>query len=757
LLRRLPFANPDRLVHVVETTLSNASDFADVSYPDYLDWRTRSRTLTALGGYYTTGFVFGSEPSTATFGVHVTANFFDVLGIRPAFGRAFTDGEDAPGAPAVAMISYGLWGRAFAFDKQAIGKTITIDGRPTTLVGVLPKDFRFRDNASDIWTPLATPQRAREQRGNRWLRVVGRLRDGATIDGARTELSSVMQDLARQYPRSNANHGAMVTSLSEDLVGSVRPLMLALYGAVAMLFLVACVNVANLLLMRGADREREIGVRIALGAGRARLIRQLLTESLVLGLIGGGLGLALARGGLRGLLRAIPAARLNSIPGLAMASIDGGVLLYVAVMSVAAVLVFGLVPALRSTQIVTSLRKHDRSTTRGGGLLRDGLVIVEVALAVLLVASAGLFGRSLMKLLAIQPGFRSDHLTTAAIIPAGPSYVTAEPRADFYRRIVERLHTVPGVDAVGLVSDLPLQSGARFYYDVAGRAAPVAGQSLSANVRMANAEYLRAFGIPLLEGRAFDASDDDRSAHVALIDRALAEREFHGEQPIGRFLQHFYFDDSVRIVGIVGNVPVGNLEAPSSPTIYLSNAQAPQLSMKIGVRSAGNTASVEAAIRDAVRSADPTAAVTQILSMDEVLAESPSVFLRRFPLVIVGAFAATTLLLALVGVYGVVSYSIRQRTRELGIRVALGAQRDNVMGLVLRHGVRIAAIGAGVGLLLTLVVSRFVSGMLYGIGARDPATLAMSVVVLAGAALAATIIPARRATRVDPTVALRTE
>jgi putative ABC transport system permease protein len=755
LLRQLPFTRPDQLVHITETARGEKASYSQVSYLDYLDWVTRAHAFTALGGYYQQSFVLGGDRPAATFGVQVTANFFDVLGVRPIVGRAFAKGEDAPDAPRIAMISYGLWERAFGREPTIVGKTITLDGRPSTVVGVMPRDFRFRDNATDVWVPLQSPRRAREQRGNHWLRVVGRLRDGETIDAARIELSGIMRDIAVQYPRSNAEHGARVVPLTEELIGSVRPLMAVLYAAVGLLLVVACANVANLLLMRGSDREREIAVRVALGAGRGRLVRQLLTENLLLGLTGAALGLSVAYAALKGVLRIIPPARVRTIPGLAAASVDVRVVAYVAVVSLVAVLLFGLVPALRTTRAVAL--RSGRTHSHRAGMLRDGLVMAEVALAVLLVASAGLFGRSFMKLLAIQPGFRAERVTTALVEPTGPRYATPESRRDFFRRVTDRLRAVPGVDAIGFGSSLPLESGSTFYYDVAGRPRASPGRAPIANVRLANAEYFSALGIPLIEGRLFAPGDDERAPHVALISHALAKQQFPNEQAIGRYLDHFYVDDSVRVVGIVGDVAIGNLEDPPEPTIYLSYVQEPPFTARVVVRAHGDLPNFAAAIHDAVRAADPDAAVTQLLSMHDVVEQSPSVFLRRFPLLLVGTFALTTLALALVGVYGVVGYAVRQRTRELGIRMALGAQANNVMKLVLRQGATIAVIGVGFGVAATLLATRLIGGMLYGIGARDPATLAAVATTLAVAAIAATALPARRATRVDPAMTLRAE
>ncbi|MGH7623009.1 MAG: ABC transporter permease, partial [Gemmatimonadaceae bacterium] len=424
LLRQLPFANPDRLVHLWEYSSHTVDGRSEASYPDYLSWRERNRVFSDIGGYQNARFLVGTDDPVAVNGTKVTWNFFNVLGVRPMIGRTFVQGEDDVGAAAVIMITSGLWERQFGRDPAISGKRVMVDGAPATIIGVLPPDFHFRDASSDLWRPIDRGTSVRDQRGNHWLNVVGRLRNGVTVDQARLDMSSIMRELAREFPPTNATRDAEVIPLRDELVGSVRPLVLLLYGAVAVMLLVACVNVANLLLMRGTDRSREIAVRAALGAGRARLMRQFMTESVLLGVLGGAVGLVVARIGLSELLRGMPPARLSTIPGLAAARVDGGVILYGMLLSIIAALAFGALPALRATRSggYGTLRYGGRGASRSGGVLRDWLVAAEIALTVTLVCGAALFAKSLIKLMSIEPGFRTDHLVTARVLLPDAQY-----------------------------------------------------------------------------------------------------------------------------------------------------------------------------------------------------------------------------------------------------------------------------------------------------------------------------------------------
>ncbi len=758
LLKPLPFAQPDRLVHLWETYQSNVDNRSEASYPDYLDWRARNRSFTDLAGYHGSGFVFGTDHPQIVRAGKTTANFFDVLGVHAEIGRTFDAGEDAVGVPRRVLLSYAFWQRNFAGDRSVVGRTIVLDGTTATVIGVLPKEFQFaRLGNVSIWAPIDRLDRSRQQRGMHWLNVVARLKDGVAPRAAATDMSSMMAQLAHEYPPTNSGRDGQVVALRDQLIGSVRPLVLLLYGAVAVMLLVACANVANLLLMRGADRRREVAVRIALGAGRGRLVRQMMTESLVLAVIGGAAGLVVARYGIHALVGIIPAGQRPT--ALADVGVNASVVVYSCLISVVAGILFGLLPALREArpQMAEVLKQGVRGSARAGAL-RDALVIGEVALTIVLMSGAALFGRSLVKLMSIQLGFQSEHLMTAGVFLPDANYTQASSRMAF-DRIVDRVRSLPGVEAAGLVTKLPLDWGNSVGFDILGQPPSEPGKEPTASYRSSSSGYLSALRIPLSRGRDFGAGDAIAGApHVGMVNRAFAEAYFKDGNAVGQsIIMGIGGRDTIRIVGQVGDVPIGNIDEHIPPTLYIPFAQDPETYMSIAIRSQRDVGELSRELNRIVDETAPGAAVVNPAAMDQLITNSGSVFMRRFPLLLIGAFATATLVLALIGVYGVVSYSVAQRTRELGIRVALGAQTQSLVLLVVRHGAWMAIAGMTTGILASLLLGRFVAGMLYGIGARDPATLAFVSIVLGAAAVAATIVPARRATKVDPAVALQAE
>ena len=761
LLKPLPFSRPDRLVHLWEVYESKVDNRSEASYPDYLDWRARNHSFTNLGGYHGAGFVFGTDHPQIVRAGKTTANFFDVLGVHAAIGRTFAAGEDAVGAPRRVLLGYGFWERAFAGDRSVVGRTITLDGANATVIGVLPKGFQFaRLGDVSIWAPIDRLDRSRQQRGNHWLNIVGRLRDGVTVSAASSDMSAIMAQLARVYPATNIGRDSQVIPLRDQLIGSVRPLVLLLYGAVAVMLLVACANVANLLLMRGADRRREVAVRIALGAGRGRLIRQLMTESLMLAILGGAVGLVVANYGIHALVGIIPAGQRP--PALAAVGVNGSVLLYSCLVSAAAGLLFGLVPALREARphVADVLKQGSRGSSRAGAL-RDALVVGEVALTIVLMSDAALFGRSLVKLMSIHLGFRSEHLMTAGVFLPDASYQDNQRQTAAFDQILANVRSLPGVESAAIVTKMPLDWGNSVGFDIVGQPPSKPGKEPTASYRTASAGYFAALGIPLSRGRDFNAGDELADAPlVGIVNRSFASAYFLDGNAVGQSIvmgEH----DSVRIVGQVGDVPIGNVDERIPPTLYVTLSQkspfGAETFMNIAIRSRRDVGDLARDLNRIVEQSAPGAGVVHPVAMDQLITESASVFMRRFPLLLIGAFAAATLVLALIGVYGVVNYSVAQRTRELGIRVALGAQTRSLVMLVVRHGAWMAAAGVAIGVLAALLLGRFVAGMLYGVGARDPATLALASLVLGSAAVAATIVPARRATRVDPSVALQSE
>jgi predicted permease len=757
LLKPLPFSEPDRLVHIWEIFDGTIDKRSEASYPDYEDMRFRTRALSGIAGFQTRGVLLGAEHPTSSAAATVTVNFFDVVGVRPAMGRAFLPGEDAPGAPKIVVLSDELWQRQFGRNPTAIGSTLIVDGAPTMVVGVLPRDFRFGGRAAgaEMWIPLPQDDAQRQRRGAHWLNLVGRLRPGVSVPAATRDLAAVMEDLAKLYPQTNIGRTASAVPLRDELVGSVRPILLVLYAAVAVVLLVACANVANLTLMRGAERGREMAVRVALGAGRTRLVRQLLTESVLLALGGGVLGLLFAQLGIRAIVRAIPPRTIAGLPSLADAGVDMRIIAYAAVLSIGAGVAFGIVPALRATgaSIHDLLKQDTRGSVRGR--LRDGLVVSEIALTVVLVSCATLFGRSLAKLLSLELGFRAAHVTTAGVLLSSGTAADPAGATQAFARLVASTRALPGVESVGLVSRLPLNGGETWDFTIGGRPPVDPGKSPTGSIRWIGGDYFQTLGIALKSGRTFDASDDARAPKVVIINEALARRYFPGVNPLGQVI--IRVADSLRIVGVVGNVPIAKLEDSSVPVWYVPMPQAPQGFMRIAVRGTWPNAHLLRELSTALGVIDPSAAVVDPATMDDLLTRSPSVFSRRFPLLLVGVFAATALVLALVGIYGVVSYSVGQRRRELGIRLALGADPRNVIALFLRHSALMAGLGTAIGVGAALIGTRFVSGMLYGVAPSDPATYVAVAALLSVAALSATLIPALRATRVDPTVTLRSE
>lgn len=758
LLRALPFAEPDRLVHLWERFQTKVDNRSEASYPDYLDWRARTKSFTDLAGYTGGSFILGGEQPAMIGGARVTANFFNVLGVHAAAGRTFAAGEDDVGAPTVAMISYGLWEREFARSRSAIGRTITLNGAPATIVGVVPADYRFiRQQGVDVWIPLDHSARTRAQRGNHWLNIVGRLAPGVTMTQASNDLDAVMSELAREYPESNTDRRGQVVPLRQEFVGSVRPTLLLVYGAVLVVLLISCVNVANLLLIRGTDRGREIAVRIALGAGRGRIVRQLVTESIVLAVFGGIAGVGVAKLGVMGLQRILPDSQTRGMPAVAMVGLDPKVLAYAFGVALIAGCGFGLLSAAHIVRPATYqvLRGSGRGMIGGGSRLRDALVVGEIALTVLLVSGAALFGKSLIKLLSIDPGFKVEHAVSGFVVFPASSYRDPQAQVAAFSRLIQRLHDTPGISSVGIVNKVPLDFGNSLSFYVVGQSTPAPGTEPSASYRPVAGDYFSALGIPVVRGRGFGLQDETPNPRTVIVNRALAAAYLGELDPIGQ--RFFVFGDTMEVVGVVGDVPIGGIEDKIPPTLYVPFAKASQTAMSVVVRTSLGVDAVARALRAATASVDRTAAVTRVLSMGDVVERSPSVYMRRFPLYLLVAFSVTALLLAMVGVYGVVSYSMAQRAREMAVRMALGASPGSLVRLVVRHGSGMAIAGIVLGVAASLYAGRFAAPLLYGVAPYDPLTYVVVSLLLASVAIAATLFPARRVVRVDPALVLRSE
>jgi putative ABC transport system permease protein len=761
LLRPLPYRDPDALVHLWTTTPRSLTGKGNSAYPNLLDWRRRSTTLSGIAGYHSNRIVLtqGDEPRVLWVG-KTTANFFDVLGVTPALGRRFAEGEDAVGAPRVVMLSHEIWARQFARDPAVVGRAVSLDGAPYTVIGVLPEGFQFaRVGAAEVWVPFDRGAQLRESRSSNWFDVIARLRPGVGIDRAQQEMDAIARELEREYPDHNAGVRVSLLPLRDELTGPVRPVLVVLFGAVAFVLVVALANVANLILVRGTARQKELGVRAALGAGRGRIVRQLLTEGVILAALGGVLGLGLAHVGVRALVATIPPQRLLTMPYLADVGVDARLVAYMLGLSLVAGLVFGAIPAIGAARprLYETLRQGARGSSAGGagGRVRDGLVAAELALTVVLVTGAALFGQSLARLLAVDPGFRAERVFTAYIPLPRVDFASNAKRVDFFLRLEDQVRALPGVESVGMTSKLPLDGGNSTSFRVVGQPEPKPGEAPSASFRSVTPDYFRALGIPVVRGAPFDARADSTAPRVVVINETLARKAFPNEDPVGRELAAM--GDRWRVVGVVGDVSIGRLDEPVPPTLYLPFRQLSEISMRIAVRTRGDVSGLEQSVRRVVRELDPHVALYQVYTMESLVQQSESVFLRRFPLILVGAFALTALLLAIVGTYGVISYTVAQRLRELGIRIALGASPGSVVGLVVRHAATLAAVGIGIGLVAAVTLSRFAASLLYGVRATDPTAYVVAASVLGAVAALAAALPARRATRVDPVVTLRDE
>jgi putative ABC transport system permease protein len=769
LLRPLPYRDPDHLVALWQTSARTGEGHGNSSYPNLLDWRRRTTTLAGIAGYHSNRMVLGEgdEPRVLWVG-KTTANFFDVLGVRPTLGRFFAEGDDAIGGPRVVVLSHELWRREFAGDAGIVGRAVRLDGASYTVLGVLPEGFHFaRVGAAEAWVPFDQRAAMRENREADWFDVVARLRPGATPELAGRDMRAVARDLARLYPGENGDVSLAVAPLRDDLTGAVRPLLLVLFGAAGLVLLVALANVANLLLVRGAARQRELATRAALGAGRGRIVRQLLVESTLLGLGGGAIGLGIAQLGVRALVRAIPPQRLIAMPYLADVGVNGRLVAYLLAVSLGAGVLFGLVPAFRAARprLYDVLRDAARGSSEGGAVvrLRDALVAAELALTVVLLAGAVLFGKSLARVLAERMGFRAERVLTAFIPLPRVAYASPTSKVAFFTRVEERVRAMPGVASVGVTSKLPLDAGNTTSFRVLGDPEPPPQQEPGAAYRSVTPGYFRALGIPLLRGRLLEARTDSAAPREMVISESLARRYFAGRDPIGRQIGGAGTRPWT-IVGVVGDVTIARVGDAAQPTMYWPFPLVPEVGMRLVVRTSGDasggpepTAALEAAVRAAVREVDPQVALYQVYTMDSLVQQSESVFMRRFPLLLMGAFAATALALAVVGTYGVVSYAVAQRRRELGIRVALGASTGSVVTLVARHTTALAAAGIAAGTVAALALSHFAASLLYDVRPTDPATYALTALLLGMVAALAAVLPARRAARVDPVVTLRDE
>ena len=762
LLKRLPYAQPDRLVIVWEDASFLGFEFNTPAPGNYIDWRSQNHVFTDIAATRFTGAsLTGDGKPEQLSGKKITPNFFDVLGVQPALGRPFTAEEDQASAK-VAVISHSLWLRRFGSDPSIIGRGILLDGITTTIVGVMPGDFFFRERNVDYWAPFSFTPEQWSNRHSHYLTVVARLKPSITTELARKDMDRVAENLQRQYPESNAKIGAKVVPLREDFAGKAQSGLWVLQVASIFVLLIACSNLANLLLARSTGRRREIAVRTALGATRAQIAAQLLTESLLLSLMGGALGLFVGQACWSVFGSLIPAQVGSS--GL---QIDARVLLFTAAISIASGLLFGFAPALRASDasLHDALKEGARTgESRKGLRLRDGFVVAQFALAFALLAGAGLMIESLWNLHKEDLGFRSDHLLTMAIPIPKTKYDTDGKTRAFFREVTENARAIPGVSAAGFASDAPFTAeGDTEGYSVEGEPPMPVGEYNDALYREVTPGYLETVGARLIEGRLLDGTDREGGSPALVINEFFAKRHFPGRSAVGKRIRFGLSttDDPKNpwwtIVGVVRDIRERGLLFDMKPAVYVpvTQADSPQRYSFLVLRTSNDPASVLKAVESAVWSVDSQQPMTQIRTMDQLIEED--VADRTRPMILLGVFAGLALLLACIGVYGVLAYAVAQRTREIGVRMALGARPLDVTRMVLGRGMALSAIGLGTGAAIGLSLSSLLRSLLYGVAPSAPGVYLATAALLMLVALAACVIPAQRASRVDPVRALRDE
>ena len=766
LLKPLPYKDPDRLVRLSEH--SEQIPGMSVSYPNFLDWREQQTVFERMAAMQPASYNLSGEGEAERLqGRNVSPEFFPVLGVEPALGRAFTEEENVPGRGRVAVISHGLWQRRFGGDPRILGRALTLNGEPHTVVGVMPPNFIF-GRPTDVFVPIGSlVDRMMMMRGNHpGIYVLARMKPGVTAEGALREMKAIAARLAAQYPDSNTGNSVALQPLGEFFVSDVRPSLLILLGAVGLVLLIACANIANLLLARAASRGREIAIRTALGASRWRVVRQLLTESVLLSLVGGGVGLLLALWSVD-VLRGMAA---GNLPPTADISLDASVLLFTLAVSLVTGLVFGLAPALQAsrTDLNTSLKEGGRSQTGGAGgqRLRSALVVAEVALSLLLLVGAGLLLKSFVRLREARLGFEPRGLLTMQVSRTVGKGQTPERAAAYFDELAERVRALPGVKAVTYAAGMPQLGAPETTTGVEGRPEPPPGKKPQAVLYVTSPGFLDAMGTRLLRGRFFDERDTHGSQRVAVVDEEFARALFPGEDPVGQRLQGFEAENvpPAVIVGVVEHVNNYGLNAPEPvrPQLYYAFKQIPEQFLPevlggiyVAARTAGDPAALAPAVRREAQAIDPAQPLYRVSTMEEVVAQS--IATQKLSTTLLAFFAAVALALAAVGIYGVMSYSVTQRRHEIGIRMALGAQPRDVLRMVVGRGMVLTLVGLGLGLAGALALTRVMSSLLYGVSATDPVVFAAVPFALAAVALVANLVPARRAMRVDPMVALRYE
>lgn len=809
-LRPLPYPHSDRLVWITESIPALKSEAATGG--DYVDWKDQNHTLDRIAAYdtrYRGSLREGAPgPGSADFnltgrgtparvhGAFVSASFFSTLGVEPQLGRAFTENEDQPSGPHVVVLMHSFWQQYFGSDPHLLGQTVNLDTVPYTVIGVMPASFRFPgDSNVQILAPLALNQaqeRLRTQ-GQRDVRIIGRLKPGVSLAAARADLDEIRKRAqpsgrpmqagasggqgratSTSRPGGRLSHNTStppemappaselkVVPLAEYLAGNLRPALLILFGAVGLVLLITCANVANLMLTRASARTREMAVRAALGAGRWRLVRQLMAESVTLGLAGGVAGLLLAAWGVDVIMRLIPPGAGGGILAVAVPTVDGNVLLFALVVSILTGVLFGLAPAVTvaRSDLAEGLKEGAQAAGTGirRGGLRGALAVAEVSLALMLLIGAGLLIKSFYRVLQVNPGFAPERVLTMDLSLTDSRYPTPRQKLEFFSQVLRRVESLPGVRSAAFADSLPLSPYQGFLMMSPNRLLPKAALSRSTSVMMrmltVSPGYFYTLGIPVLKGRTFTDHDDAQAPKVAVVNEALARRLWPAEDPIGK--QFPPPRGNMTVVGVVGNTRHEGLSQETEAEFYVPYLQSPCDSMQLAVRTAGDPDSIISSVRAQVREIDPGQPLYHVETLEQTLSESLAP--RRFNMLLLGIFATIALTLAMIGIYGVMAFSVTQRTHEIGIRMALGAQKSDVLGMVVRQGLKLALIGVVIGIGGALVLTRFLSSLLFGVEPTDPLTFVAVSLILCAVALVACYIPARRAAKLDPMVALKYE
>ena len=763
LLRPLAYEKPEQLVQMWERRTEGPFQQFEFSYPDYLDVKKENKVFSQMGGYSKNSVTLtGKEGAEQLLAAVATTGFFETLGVQPILGRTFEAGEDELQKNSPVMLSYGAWQRRFGGNPGVVGTPLVLDGELAAVVGVLPKNFVFAPTGpAELWmSPRIAGFLLR--RNLYWLHPVARLKPGVSLEQAQAEIRTISRRLAMQYPDSNAGVSTDLVDLRQQIVGQIQPALVVLMAAVGFVLLITCANIAGLLLARSLPRRKEVSIRLALGARAKRIARQLLTEGVLLALIGGGAGVLAAYWAVPAVISLFPRDILLGTPQLLGLTVNAKVLWFALGISVLTGILFGLAPLLQTfnPNLQQDLQEAGRGAVGSTHRLRSVLVISEMALAVVLLVGAGLMLKSLYRVLGTDPGFNPRNLLTGVVGLPADKYSDGPKQLAFQQQLLSRIRGLPGIQEVAAVTTVPMSgNGNTSRFDLEGHPKKSGGREYEADSPTVSQNYFSVMGIPLRAGRFFDSQDHDKSTHVVIVNQALADMVFPHQDPIGKRVNFTYTNEPnyVQIVGVVGNENVHSLDAPPTPIVYSCFEQDPNPYFSLVIRTKKEPGSLVGAVTRAVHELEPQAPLFEVSSMAQLIAASPTMMLRAYPAYLIGGFSALALLLATLGLYGVLAYSVAQRSRELGLRMALGAQRGDLLRMVVKSGLKLALAGIASGVVGGFLAARLMASLLFGVAPTDATTFAGVCAVLFVAAMMASYIPAHRATRVDPMVALRHE